>query len=459
MFDEFKSGSELEEEEEDGGETSEDLPDVTNILPIMKNAVLQDCRFVFSAVIPINPGMPPPHRSDIWRWATEFGAECQLEIDDSTTHVVAGKPGTEKVHQARRLNIRDPKRKNSPINIVPVSWLLNSISRWSRLDEGPYLMYPNEEHRQRKTGENGKAEDIDDIPTTDTEQPPKEVLERVESFVVHGTSGQPELAESGENNENEAQGAESSGSAAVQAVRRVGDSRRDTDIELEKQEREIQEHSKDARERLNSIDWDEEDKVFMEMMRASDSEAGSVVESSREQTRQSPTLAVRRQRADDDYSNSSDMNDSRQATITRRPGVTKRRRVVDDGSDTSTPLFGGSRLHEDEDHDNNDVVVGSGKSVGSTILSQLRKGGGAIDLDTSDTDENSDVEEGYQEDTEGDDDDHDDNDHDDDEDEEEVQQFSDDDESDGEVEEEGTSGGEFDDLINQLGGKLEDESG
>ncbi|KAI8323876.1 hypothetical protein GQ54DRAFT_257458, partial [Martensiomyces pterosporus] len=124
------------------------LPDVTSLLPRMKLAVLQGVNLVFSAVIPIHPGAPPPQKSDLWRWAEQFGAHCEAEVSRHTTHVVAGKRDTAKVHKARRLRHSHkgtsssspplPHKHHPPI-VVNIGWLIDSMSQWSKLDEIPYL--------------------------------------------------------------------------------------------------------------------------------------------------------------------------------------------------------------------------------------------------------------------------------------------------------------------------------
>lgn len=54
----------------------------------MKSKVLQGVNILFTSVIPLGQD---PRRSEIWRLATQFGAECSLELSGRVTHVVAGK--------------------------------------------------------------------------------------------------------------------------------------------------------------------------------------------------------------------------------------------------------------------------------------------------------------------------------------------------------------------------------
>ena len=62
--------------------------DVCHILPWMKSQILSGVVIVFSGVIPIGHD---PQRNELWIQATQFGAVCQLEMNASTTHLIARK--------------------------------------------------------------------------------------------------------------------------------------------------------------------------------------------------------------------------------------------------------------------------------------------------------------------------------------------------------------------------------
>ncbi|KAI9505277.1 hypothetical protein BX070DRAFT_189002, partial [Coemansia spiralis] len=114
------------------------LPDVAQILSRIKSRVLGGVTIVFTAIFRINAGAIPPQQSDLWIWAQNFGARCELEVTDRTTHVVAGKPGTEKAHAARRMANKGKTNGGSSPIVVKEEWLLHSIYRWEWLDETPY---------------------------------------------------------------------------------------------------------------------------------------------------------------------------------------------------------------------------------------------------------------------------------------------------------------------------------
>ena len=62
-----------------------------------------------------------------------FGACCYEEMTDEITHVIAGKDGTKKVKDAKRLSK----------NVVHISWLLDCCSDWVRYSEQDYAFSKN----------------------------------------------------------------------------------------------------------------------------------------------------------------------------------------------------------------------------------------------------------------------------------------------------------------------------
>uniref|UniRef100_A0A1D1ZU23 protein-serine/threonine phosphatase n=1 Tax=Auxenochlorella protothecoides TaxID=3075 RepID=A0A1D1ZU23_AUXPR len=98
-------------------------PDVRPVLAERRRAVLAGVRLVFSHVIPL--GAPAPSHP-LWVGAERFGAQCSLALETgSTTHLLAGNPGTEKVIQARAAGIW----------VVTQGWLECSQVLWRRADE------------------------------------------------------------------------------------------------------------------------------------------------------------------------------------------------------------------------------------------------------------------------------------------------------------------------------------
>ncbi|MCJ1400819.1 Carboxy-terminal domain (CTD) phosphatase [Xylographa trunciseda] len=107
------------------------IPDIKTIMPAIKARVLAKVVIVFSGVVPLGIDI---QSSDIALWAKSFGAKVEEHVSRrSTTHVIAARNRTAKVRQAVR-------RGRGKIKIVTMKWLMNSISRWARQDETPYLL-------------------------------------------------------------------------------------------------------------------------------------------------------------------------------------------------------------------------------------------------------------------------------------------------------------------------------
>lgn len=121
------------------------VPDIKTVLPSVKSKVLAGVVIVFSGVVPLGVDV---ESTDSAILARSFGARIEENVGRSTTHVVAARNRTLKVRKAI-------KRGKGKIQIVNPQWLTDSINRWSRVDEGPYLLDTE--------GKNGHHEDDDDI--------------------------------------------------------------------------------------------------------------------------------------------------------------------------------------------------------------------------------------------------------------------------------------------------------
>ncbi|KAI0026888.1 hypothetical protein K488DRAFT_64041 [Vararia minispora EC-137] len=100
----------------------------TLIVPRMRSATLADVHILFSSVIPLDMH---PETSEMWRLAQAFGATCYTELVPEITHLVAAKRGTQKV---------DAARKRRGVKVVWLQWFTESIAKWERQDETPYLI-------------------------------------------------------------------------------------------------------------------------------------------------------------------------------------------------------------------------------------------------------------------------------------------------------------------------------
>ncbi len=121
------------------------VPDIKTVLPSVKSKVLAGVVIVFSGVVPLGVDV---RSTDSAILALSFGARIEENVGRSTTHVVAARNRTLKVRKAI-------KRGKGRIKIVNPQWLTDSINRWSKVDERPYLL--------ETEGKNGNHEDDDDI--------------------------------------------------------------------------------------------------------------------------------------------------------------------------------------------------------------------------------------------------------------------------------------------------------
>lgn len=91
-------------------ETSPIENSVIRIIPSMKQKVFYGLKFAFSSIFPLEQN---PVEHDLWIQASKFGAACSLQVDSTTTHLIAGKRGTVKY---------DTAKETPGLCIVNVQW-------------------------------------------------------------------------------------------------------------------------------------------------------------------------------------------------------------------------------------------------------------------------------------------------------------------------------------------------
>ncbi|KAG9190047.1 RNA polymerase II subunit A C-terminal domain phosphatase [Alternaria panax] len=105
------------------------IPDVAEIMPRIKNEVLDGTVVVFSGIIPLGVDVLT---SDFALWISSFGAEVTLNVTRHTTHVIANPDRkTTKVKRAARY---------PHIKIVNPEWMFQCCTRWEHVDETPYII-------------------------------------------------------------------------------------------------------------------------------------------------------------------------------------------------------------------------------------------------------------------------------------------------------------------------------
>ncbi|KAH8819680.1 FCP1-like phosphatase-like protein [Xylogone sp. PMI_703] len=114
----------------DGAADLSIVPDIGIVMPRLKEKTLAGTVIVMSGLVPLGVDVL---RSEIALQAASFGAEIHTKVSRKLTHLVvsSARTRTAKVRQAMRY---------PHIKIVNQQWLLNSMSKWEREDEGPYLL-------------------------------------------------------------------------------------------------------------------------------------------------------------------------------------------------------------------------------------------------------------------------------------------------------------------------------
>lgn len=145
-------------------------PDLKSIIPEMRHSLLKGAKILFTGVIPTNI---PPQRSPIWNTARAFGAIVHDKLVPglgstnpratmkATTHVIAGKSGTAKLKEAKRV---------TGMKIVNPRWLWSCAEQWRWLDEKQFPVEADEvcTKEEAKDREVGDSKTKREKPTSDS---------------------------------------------------------------------------------------------------------------------------------------------------------------------------------------------------------------------------------------------------------------------------------------------------
>ncbi|XP_022082329.1 RNA polymerase II subunit A C-terminal domain phosphatase-like isoform X2 [Acanthaster planci] len=144
-------------------ENKPSIPDLKIILPALKQKVLAGVNLVFSGVFPTNMN---PEQSKAWKVASALGARISPGIicgvkgsaspANATTHLVAAKAGTSKVHTAQRAK---------SIHIVTPEWLWCCWERWQRVDEHLFKLCPGHVRQSSKSSSRASTPGTSDSET------------------------------------------------------------------------------------------------------------------------------------------------------------------------------------------------------------------------------------------------------------------------------------------------------
>ena len=172
QFDEMAKGLDIDEM------SDIPTPDLKKLIPEMRHSVLKGTRILFTGVIPTNM---PPHKNREWNTARAFGAIIHdrlvpgLHSSDpnkafrATTHVIAGRPGTSKLREAKRF---------PGVKVVNPRWLWSCAEQWKLVDEKLFPLQFEKEKSEEKQ-QHPERETKSESRTTYYEPPPKKVMKIV----------------------------------------------------------------------------------------------------------------------------------------------------------------------------------------------------------------------------------------------------------------------------------------
>ncbi|XP_045383440.1 RNA polymerase II subunit A C-terminal domain phosphatase isoform X2 [Lemur catta] len=121
----------------------EEAPDIRKIVPELKSKVLADVAIIFSGLHPTNF---PIEKTREHYHATALGAKIVTQLvlspdaPDRATHLIAARPGTEKVLQAQGCG---------HLHVVSPDWLWSCLERWDKVEEQLFPLREDDARAQR----------------------------------------------------------------------------------------------------------------------------------------------------------------------------------------------------------------------------------------------------------------------------------------------------------------------
>lgn len=112
-------------------------PDLTSIIPKLKQSCLEGIVVLFSGIIPLGMNLD---NADIVVWCRQFGVRVVNEVYPEVTHVVCRDPSSSLMKPGLTLKVRVAKLTMPNVKIVNPDWLFACLSQWVQVDEEPYLI-------------------------------------------------------------------------------------------------------------------------------------------------------------------------------------------------------------------------------------------------------------------------------------------------------------------------------
>ncbi|GEQ70141.1 hypothetical protein JCM33374_g3817 [Metschnikowia sp. JCM 33374] len=112
-------------------------PDLTSIIPNLKQHCLQGVVVLFSGILPLGMNID---NADIVIWCRQFGVKVVNEVYPEVTHVVCRDPNSAAAKVGLTLKVRVAKKSIPSVKIVSPDWLFACLSSWSKVPEEDYTI-------------------------------------------------------------------------------------------------------------------------------------------------------------------------------------------------------------------------------------------------------------------------------------------------------------------------------
>jgi RNA polymerase II subunit A-like phosphatase len=224
-------------------------PNVTKILPKMKQRIFSDLVLVFSGLLPLGANL---NSEAIVQWVRSFGAKVNPEVTMETTHIIAKNPYT---YKARLGKTMVPGCK-----IMHPDWLFHCMSHWERVDSKEYEV-AFEEDRVLPQAEVDKYREK---MLQQASERPSEVLELTQSQEGDLLGGDMDWLDDEEEEELSDDSEEEDGDKIKRSL--------ESDDVLESKKRKVREEHEDSYDGHDDNDDDDDDDFAAELMEDLDDE-------------------------------------------------------------------------------------------------------------------------------------------------------------------------------------------
>lgn len=93
------------------------------------------------------------YRQEIWKLSRDFGADCEYELSDKTTHLISNRIDTEKALESRERGIP----------AVKPDWIYECCRKWERLDWSQFKISISGTRRQKRSATELEGAEFEDF--------------------------------------------------------------------------------------------------------------------------------------------------------------------------------------------------------------------------------------------------------------------------------------------------------